>query len=166
MSDSENKLHIDTDWKSQAQAEKQRLAEEARKKAAAAETSAGAKPQAPGTAPGTAASAASAGTATGTTSGGRQMPPADFRTLVSTMVTQAMFAMGMIPDPQTGRRMASLDMARHHIDMLTVIEEKTKGNLDDEETKLLASALYELRMQYVQLSQQVIAEQMGAGERQ
>ncbi|MHB1157105.1 MAG: DUF1844 domain-containing protein [Phycisphaerales bacterium] len=157
MSDGQNKLHIDSDWKSQAQAEKQRLAEEARKKEAAA--SASAKPQAAG--------AAGVGGDKGRTSGtGRQLPPADFRTLVSTMVTQAMFAMGMIPDPQTGRRMASLDMARHHIDMLSVIESKTKGNLDDEETKLLTSALYELRMQYVQLSQQVIAQQMGAGERQ
>lgn len=150
MSDGQNKLHIDSDWKSQAQAEKQRLTEEARKKEQAATG-------APQTAKPQAASAAGAR--------GRQLPPADFRTLVSTMVTQAMFAMGMIPDPQTGRRMASLDMARHHIDMLSVIESKTKGNLDDEETKLLTSALYELRMQYVQLSQQVIAQQMGAGEK-
>ncbi|MFA7237332.1 MAG: DUF1844 domain-containing protein [Phycisphaeraceae bacterium] len=156
MSDGQNKLHIDSDWKSQAQAEKQRLAEEARTKApGSAAASASAKPQAAG--------AAGVGGDKGRTSGtGRQLPPADFRTLVSTMVTQAMFAMGMIPDPQTGRRMASLDMARHHIDMLSVIESKTKGNLDDEETKLLTSALYELRMQYVQLSQQVIAQQMGA----
>lgn len=155
MSDGQNKLHIDSDWKSQAQAEKQRLAEEAKKKEAAAAASASAKSQAAGA--GAASKKISAA--------GRQLPPADFRTLISTMVTQAMFAMGMIPDPQTGRRMASLDMARHHIDMLSVIETKTKGNLDEEETKLLTSALYELRMQYVQISQQMIAEQMGAGQK-
>src|SRR3970040_2093729 len=99
-SDQGPKIHIDSDWKAQAQAEKQRLAEKSKQTAAD-------KPK--GSAPG-------------------GLPPANFETLVSTMVSQALFAMGAIPDPSTGQRMQHLDLARFHIDMLGVIEEKTKGN--------------------------------------
>jgi len=124
MNDSSDdmKIHIDDDWKSEAQAEKKRL-EEASKK----------EPTADGT-------------------GERGMPEASFETLVSTMATQAMFAMGVIPDPRTGQRVQHLDLARHHIDMLTVIDEKTRGNLSEEETKLLSQTLYELRNNYIALS--------------
>ena len=80
------------------------------------------------------------------------MPPANFETLLSTIVTQALFAMGAIPDPQTGQPMLHLDLARHHIDMLTVLEDKTKGNLSDDESKALSSTLYELRSRYVQVA--------------
>ena len=116
----EMKIHVDSDWKAQAQAEKERLSEQTDN----AEDRPG------------------AGT----------MPEANFQTLVSTMATQALFAMGAIPDPRTGQRVAHLELARHHIDMLTVIEAKTKGNLDEEEQKLLSTTLYELRNTYIQLS--------------
>lgn len=122
-------LQIDSDWKAEAAKEKQKLTEA---EAAAAEQ--------------------------GDVPGGRQMPPADFQTLISTMVTQAMFAMGMVPDPQTGQRVAIIDLAKHHIDMLGVLEEKTKGNLSEDESKLLTSALHELRMNFVQLSQEAMKQ--------
>jgi Domain of unknown function (DUF1844) len=145
-------LHVDSDWKAAAQAEKQRLADESRK-AGGGEA---------GGAAGKAAAKGGAGQAAGGGAGSRRpLPGADFQTLVSTMVTQAMYTLGMIPDPQTGQRVAMLDLARHHIDMLGVLEQKTEGNLSDDEKKLLATALYELRMQYVQLSQQAIREQTG-----
>ena len=134
MSDEAPKIIVDDDWKSQAQAEKQKLADEAKAKQAAEAGSAGA---AGGEAP---------------SAGGRQLPAASFETLVSTMTTQALFAMGEIPDPQTGQRMAHLDLARHHIDMLAVIEEKTKGNLSKEESDMIATTVYELRNRYVQLT--------------
>jgi len=121
------KIHIDDDWKAQAQAEKKKLAEQAKK-----------------------SEAAPAGAQAGP--GGRRMPEANFETLISTMATQALFAMGAIPDPQTGQRMQHLDLARHHIDMLGVLEEKTKNNLSEEETNLLAQTIYELRTRYIQLS--------------
>jgi hypothetical protein len=70
------------------------------------------------------------------------------------MATQALFAMGAIPDPATGQRVAHLDLARHHIDMLTVLEDKTKGNLTDAETEMLTQTTYELRSRYIQLSSQ------------
>jgi len=129
MAEDGPKIHIDSDWKAQAQAEKQKLAEKSK---------AAAKPGAPG----------------GGSGGGAQggLPPASFETLISTMVTQALFAMGAIPDPRTGQRIQHLDLARHHIDMLTVLDEKTRGNLSEEETNLLSGALYELRTRYIQLS--------------
>ena len=128
------KIQIDTDWKSEAQKEKQRLAEQSAKaNAPQAETTGG-----------------TSGGASPKTSGG---PEASFQTLLSTMVTQALFAMGAIPDPHTGQRMAHMELARHHIDMLNVLEEKTKGNLTKEESDTLTTTLYELRSQYVQSAQ-------------
>jgi hypothetical protein len=83
----------------------------------------------------------------------RDIPPASFASLVSSLVTQILFALGGIQDPQTGRRYVDLALAKHHIDSLSVLEEKTKGNLTEEEKKLLDRALYEMRMQYVRLAQ-------------
>lgn len=133
MSESEEapKIQIDSDWKAQAQAEKQKLAEQ--EKATKAGDSASASEGASG-------------------GGAGQMPPAEFETLLSTFVTQALFAMGAIPDPQTGQPMLHLELARHHIDMLGVLENKTKGNLTDEEQQLLKTSLYELRSRYVQVA--------------
>jgi Domain of unknown function (DUF1844) len=143
MSDDAPKIIVDDDWKSQAQAEKQKLAEQTKARKAAEAGGGDAKGRATGGASG------AGGAASG---GGRQMPAASFEVLVSTMATQALFALGEIPDPQTGQRMAHLDLARHHLDMLAVIEEKTKDNLSKEESDMLATTLYELRNRYVQLT--------------
>ena len=124
------KIIVDDDWKSQAQTEKERLAEKAEKHPAG-----GAAAEGQG-AP-------------------RELPPANFATLVGTLVTQIILALGGMEDPRTKKRYVDLDLAKHHIGMLSVIEEKTKGNLSDEEKKLLDNALYETRMQYVQLAQRV-----------
>ena len=86
---------------------------------------------------------------------GRQVPPASFRTLVSSLMAQSFMALGGMQDPKTGKRLVDLALAKHHIDMLSVLEEKTKGNITDEEKKLLDQALYESRMQYVHVAQQV-----------
>ena len=137
------KIQIDSDWKAQAQAEKQKLAEKA-KEAPAAGASGG----------GGATGQRRAGAAGAPRAGAGELPPADFQTLLSTMATQALFALGAFPDPRTGQRVAHLDLARHHIDMLGVIEEKTKGNLSEEETDALTTTLYELRQRYVQVSAQ------------
>ncbi|KKK79638.1 hypothetical protein LCGC14_2831470, partial [marine sediment metagenome] len=55
--------------------------------------------------------------------------------------------------PQTGRRYRNLQLAKHHVDTLAVLETKTQGNLTDDEKKLLDNALYEVRMAYVQAAQ-------------
>ena len=129
-----SKIIVDDDWKTQAQAEKEKLA---------AETE---KPQPP-------AEGAPAGAPSGAEEAPREIPPASFPTLVSALVTQILMSLGGYEDPNTKKRYVDLDVAKHHIDMLTVIEEKTKGNLTEEEKKLLDSALYETRMHYVQIAQ-------------
>ncbi len=127
-----SKIIVDDDWKNQAQAEKEKLAQQVEQPAAAAGE-----------------------TAQQEEGGERKLPPANFATLVSSLVTQIFFALGGIEDPQTGKRYLDLPLAKHHIDMLAVIDEKTKGNLTENEKKLLDQALYECRMQYVQLAQRV-----------
>ena len=59
--------------------------------------------------------------------------------------TQAVMALGMMPDPMTGETSANKDAAKFHIDMLSVIEEKTKGNLTEEESEALNSILHQLQ---------------------
>jgi hypothetical protein len=136
MAGEEPKLIIDTDWKSQAQAEKERLAQ----KAAAAT---------PKT-----ASPAPAGAAGAPGEGDLPQEPG-FQDLVGLLATQAMSYLGYYPDPQTGQAMISLEYAKLHIDMLTVLEEKTKNNLTDQEQKLLTKILSQLRMDFVEMSKAV-----------
>lgn len=134
MSDSDSPiLHVDDDWKAQAQAEKAKLAEKEKAAKQQASASGEAEGHAAPTPPG-------------------QIPPADFTTLISAIATQALFSMGAMPDPQTGQRYTNLDIARHHIDSLSVLEQKTQGNLTEEEQKTLTTTLYELRSSYVQIA--------------
>mgnify|MGYP000939468866 CR=1 FL=1 len=145
-------LHIDTDWKKQAQEEKRRLAEaEAREKQQKAAQAAAATP--PGVTGGAAAAVGAPGVAP---EGGRQLPPASFATLVQSIVTQVLFYLGDLAT-RGGEPMLNLDLAKHHVDMLGVIEEKTRGNLTEEEKRLLDAALYEVRMRYVSVASQFIS---------
>ena len=83
--------------------------------------------------------------------GARELPKAAFPTFVLSLATSAMLHLGLIPDPQTGEPgKVDRELARHTIDTLEMLEEKTRGNLDDEEARLLKEALTELRMRYVQ----------------
>lgn len=81
------------------------------------------------------------------------MPPANFMTLINSVMIQTLYCLGQIEDPNGGTPPVNLDLAKHHIDMLQVIEDKTKGNLSEEETKALAMALHEVRLQFVQAAQ-------------
>jgi len=125
----ESRIHVDADWKRQAREEKERLAREIEGKGEK-ERRAGADVRARGPR-------------------AEQMPPADFSTLAQTLATQAALFLGDHRDPKTGRSLRNLDLAKHHIDLLSVLEKKTKGNLSDEEKRLLDSLLYELRLAYV-----------------
>jgi len=82
----------------------------------------------------------------------RQMPPASFAVLLSSLATQILFALGLIEDPVSRQKMINLDLARHHIDMLDVLKQKTKGNLADDEQKALDQILYDMRMRFVDAS--------------
>ena len=141
----EPSLHIDTDWKKQAQEEKKRLAEQEQKKAA--EAAATAPPPPP---PGSGRPTAGARGRSG-----REIPPASFAALINTLLTQALFYLGDLA-PQGGEPVLNLDMAKHQIDTLNLLEDKTKGNLTEEEQRILDSALYEGRMRYVQVASQFV----------
>ncbi|MFQ5663798.1 MAG: DUF1844 domain-containing protein [Terriglobia bacterium] len=76
----------------------------------------------------------------------------DFESLVLSISTSAMYQLGLVEDPGRGRIPADLEAARHTIDMLAVIQEKTQGNLSATEQRLLEQVLYELRLSYVTLT--------------
>lgn len=117
------KLIIDSDWKSQAEAERQKLAEEANRKAEEAND--------------------------------RELPPADVTGIVQILATQALLYMGAFPDPQTGRAVVAMDLAKFHVDLLGTLEEKTKGNLSEDEEKLVSQTAHELRLQFVEVNKAV-----------
>lgn len=127
MSDSEApKLIIDDDWKSSAQAEKEKLvAAEKEKAEQQAQAGPGGLPEVIG-----------------------------FKELISLFATQALMYMGAIPD-QSGRAMVSLEVAKLNIDLLAVVQEKSKGNLSDEEQEMIDGTVGELRMQFVEVTKAV-----------
>lgn len=73
-----------------------------------------------------------------------------FATFVFSLSTQALVHLGEIADPVDGATRVHLDGARQIIDILALLADKTSGNLDEAETLLLESALYDLRMRYVE----------------
>jgi len=128
------KLHIDSDWKAQAQAEKERLSADEAKRG----------------------EDSPAGDASG------KLPEASFQTLVGLLASQAIMGLGAMADQKTGSVSVDLEGSRFNIDLLGVLEEKTKGNLSDEESKELTQILQELRNRYVYISD-LVAKQMTAG---
>jgi hypothetical protein len=72
---------------------------------------------------------------------------------VISLCTQALAHLGEIPDPATGTISADLTGARQLIDILAMLQEKTRGNLDADESSLLEQALYDLRIKYVEHAQ-------------
>jgi len=121
--DNEPKLIVDSDWKSQAEAERQKLADQEQQKAERAAE--------------------------------RELPPADIMGIVQILATQALLYMGAFPDPQTGRAMVAMDLAKFHVDLLGTLEEKTKGNLTPEEEELVKQTAHELRLQFVEVNKAV-----------
>lgn len=78
------------------------------------------------------------------------MPKVCFPTLILSLSSSALVHLGEVPDPETRKPMENIVLAKHTIDILAMLEEKTRGNLNAEETKLLKDMLFELRMKYVQ----------------
>jgi hypothetical protein len=83
-----------------------------------------------------------------------KLPRAEFSVLVQIFVTQAMAALGLIADPGGEPPPRRLSLARHFIDLLAVLDEKTRGNLTPAEERLLSSSLHELRLVYVELGKE------------
>jgi hypothetical protein len=124
----QNKLHVDEDWKQQAQAEKEKLE---------AEATAGKEVQ---KAPDEGEAARG------------PLPEGNFISLVSLLVTQTYMALGAIRPKEEKEAKPDLEFAKYHIDTLADLEKKTKGNLTPEEEEMMRSALHSLRMMYVRLS--------------
>ncbi len=118
----EKKLIIDEDWKNQAQKEKENLAKQEE-----AEKKAGKK------------------------TGRGPLPKGDFAALLSMLATQGFFALGLLKI-EGQEKEPDLEIARYNIDMLETLEEKTKGNLTEEEKKVLEGTLNQIRMAYVKIA--------------
>lgn len=79
-------------------------------------------------------------------------PEADFNIFVTSMALQASIALGVVANPASGKKEPNPSQAKFLIDTLAMLQEKTSGNLSEEEGRLLEGVLYELRMQYVELN--------------
>jgi hypothetical protein len=77
------------------------------------------------------------------------MPEVTFSTFVMSLNTSALYHLGELPDPETGRTVLNIDLARHAIDTLVILEQKTKGNLSEEEAELMKNILYDVKMRFV-----------------
>jgi hypothetical protein len=75
--------------------------------------------------------------------------PASFLSLIMSLASNAAASLGMMPHPVTGETGVDLKTAKHWIDVLGMLEQKTRGNLDSQEAQVLESLLADLRMQYV-----------------
>ncbi len=133
---SKPKIIVDDDWKSRAQAEKEQLQRESEAKQQPAEPSPS-EPTSPAPEP----------------EAHEPLPPASFSVLVMSLATQALASMGQIPGAD-GKPVVELDHAKHFIDTLGILDEKTKGNLTPHESAMLTKALHELRLLFVAVGKQ------------
>lgn len=166
MAEEKPSLHIDTDWKRQAQEEKKRLAEQEAKRAAergatpagigsvsgvspSGETSSTAMPGAP-------LGAATRGAAAAEARGREGHAAASLSSLIQSILTQILFYLGDL-STRGAEPAINLDMAKTQLDILGILESKTKGNLDEQEKRMLDTALYEGRMRFVSVASQFIS---------
>jgi len=77
------------------------------------------------------------------------LPEINFATFVVSLSSSALIHLGIAPDPVTGEQKKDLAIAKQTIDMLAMLQEKTRGNLTEDEGQLMESMLYDLRMRYV-----------------
>lgn len=79
-------------------------------------------------------------------------PPIDFSTFIISLSSSALYHMGGFQDPYSGKTSMNLDLAKQSIDIIAMLEAKTRGNLNPEEQKLITHVLYDMRMRYVELA--------------
>jgi len=80
-----------------------------------------------------------------------EMPPVEFTTFIGNLASTAFAYMGGIQDPETKKPIVQVDIAKHHIDTIEMLREKTQGNLTSPEKNFLENTLYNLRMSYVRI---------------
>ena len=78
------------------------------------------------------------------------LPVVDFHTFVLSLGSSALLHLGELEDPDAGSPQKDIPLAKHTIDILAMLEEKTKGNLTAAEAKLIESLLYDLRLRFVE----------------
>ena len=81
---------------------------------------------------------------------GPSAPPIDFSTFILSMAQSAVYHMGGFQDPVSGHTSTNLDLAKQTIDIISLLDEKTRGNLSEDEKRLLSHVLYDLRMRFVE----------------
>ncbi len=91
------------------------------------------------------------------------LPPASFEMLVTTFASEAMVALGQLPNPFTNEHSISWEHARYTIDMLQVVQDKTKGNLSVDEATMLETLLHQLRLAFVTLQNEYNSQTAGGG---
>jgi hypothetical protein len=79
----------------------------------------------------------------------RGLPRIDFPSYILSYYTQSLVLLGEVPNPYNNKKEEDLEAARHTVDILGMLQEKTKGNLAPEEEQLLESVLYEVRIKYM-----------------
>lgn len=79
------------------------------------------------------------------------MPEVTFPAFIMSLNTSALYHLGEIADPRTGQRVVEPDLARHAIDTLMLIQNKTKGNLEPDEEELLKNILYDIKLRFVRV---------------
>jgi len=127
---------VDSDWKEQVAQEKEKLKAQSQEETPEKVSEESSEEVSPPSEPEESKSEAS-------------LPPASFEVLVSMLFTQALSALGQMPSPSGEPTSIDKSMAKHTIDTLEMLQEKTKGNLSDEESKMVGEALHVLRMTYV-----------------
>lgn len=80
------------------------------------------------------------------------LPAVDFHTFVLSLGSSALLHLGELEHPEAGQQEKDLPLAKHTIDILAMLQEKTKGNLTPAEDKLIESLLYDLRLRFVEAS--------------
>ena len=141
------KIIVDEDWKTRVQAEREAAPHPANPDPAKpdpAETDRAKTDPAPEKRPDPESTAGGAG----------QIPEASFSVLATTLAPQTLVALGQAPLPGEEKTTVNLPFAKHCIDTLDMLEQKTKGNLTPHEAQLLSQFLYQLRMLYVSVKNQ------------
>jgi hypothetical protein len=83
--------------------------------------------------------------------GGAEVGSITFSTFILGLASTALIHLGEAPNPETGERSVSLDLARQSLDLLDLLEQKTRGNLTPEEQKLFAALMTDLKLKFVSL---------------
>ena len=80
----------------------------------------------------------------------QKLPPPSFALIVASFAAQASVALGQMPNPMTNKQEVNLELAKHAIDTLAILEQKTKGNLTADETAMLEGVLHQMRIAYLE----------------